>query len=283
MHVSPEAVAGGTPGDVLSSQASRLGGGRVGTGILLSLILIALLAPWLANGDPSAISGDALRPPDAAHLFGTDDLGRDLFSGVVHGARTSLVVGFVAAALSAVVALLVGGAAAMRGGATDQILMRGTEFVQALPRFFLIVLIVSLFGSIYSVIILVIGLTTWPATARVFRAQVLSVLGRDFVMASRASGSSDAAILVRHVLPHARSVVAAELSYTVGGAILAEAGLSFLGLGDPAVISWGALLGGAQHFVREAWWMSVFPGIAITLTVLGCNLIADSLVTERRG
>ena len=250
--------------------------------ILLGLVAVAVSAPWLARADPSAMAGDALLRPDSNHLFGTDDLGRDLFSGVVHGTRSSLVVGFVAAGLSALVALLVGGAAAMRGGVTDQILMRGTEFVQAVPRFFLIVLIVSLFGSSYSLIILAIALTTWPATARVFRAQVLSVLGRDFVVASRASGGSDAALLVRHVLPHARPVVAAELSYTVGGAILAEAGLSFLGLGDPTVISWGALLGGAQHFVREAWWMSVFPGIALTLTVLACNLIADALVAARR-
>jgi peptide/nickel transport system permease protein len=132
------------------------------------------------------------------------------------------------------------------------------------------------------VIILVIGLTAWPATARVFRAQVLSVLGRDFVMASRAAGGSDAAILARHVLPHATPVLAAEASYLVGGAILAEAGLSFLGLGDPTVISWGALLGAAQHFVREAWWMSIFPGVAITLTVLACNLVADSLATRGR-
>jgi peptide/nickel transport system permease protein len=254
----------------------------MGVAILLGLVAVAAFAPWLARDDPSAIAGGALLRPGRTHLFGTDDLGRDLFSGVVHGTRVSLVVGFVAAGLSALVALLVGGAAAMRGGATDQVLMRGTEFVQAVPRFFLIILIVSLFGSSYSLIILAIALTTWPATARVFRAQVLSVLGRDFVMASRASGGSDAAILVRHVLPHARPVVAAELSYTVGGAILAEAGLSFLGLGDPTVISWGALLGGAQHFVREAWWMSVFPGIALTLTVLACNLIAESLVSDRR-
>ena len=157
----------------------------------------------------------------------------------------------------------------MRGGAVNQLLMRGTEFVQAVPRFFLIVLIVSLFGSFYGVIILVIALTTWPGTARVFRAQVLTVLGRDFVVASRASGGSDLAIFVRHVLPHAGPVVAAELSYTVGRAILSGGRPRFLGLGDPTVISWGALLGGAQHFVREAWWMSVFPGIAITITVLG--------------
>ena len=255
---------------------------RVGFAILIALVALALLAPWLGATDPSGISGEALRPPSAQHLFGTDDLGRDLLAGVIYGTRTSLLVGFVAAGLSTIVALLVGGAAAMRGGAVDQVLMRGTEFAQALPRFFLIVLIVSLFGSMHSVIVLVIGLTTWPATARVFRAQVLTVLAREFVMAARAVGASNARILVRHVLPHAGPVIAAEASYSVGGAILAEAGLSFLGLGDPTVISWGALLGAAQHFVREAWWMAVFPGIAITLTVLSCNLIADSLVQRPR-
>ena len=213
-----------------------------------------LLAPWLATGDPATISATHCFS-DAGHFFGTDDLGRDrspascMVRGITRGR-------FVAAALSAVIALFVGGAAAIRGGGIDQTLMRGTEFVQALPRFFLIVLIVSLFGSSDNVIILVIGLTTWPATARVFRAQALSVLGRDFVMASRASGASDAAILVRHILPHARPVVAAELSYTVGGAISAEAGLSFLGLGDPTVSVGGVTRGSSTS--REAWWMSVF-------------------------
>lgn len=253
----------------------------VGGGILAALALIALFAPWL-SGDPFSIAGEALRPPGARHVFGTDDLGRDLLWGVVNGARTSIVVGVVAAALSVAIALLVGGVAGMSGGALDHLMMRGTEFVQSVPRFFLIVLIVSLFGSVHSVIILVIALTTWPSTARVFRSQVLDIQARDFVIAARASGGSNAFILIRHVLPLAGSVIAAEASYTVGAAILAEAGLSFLGLGDPAVISWGALLGGAQHFVREAWWMSVFPGIAITLTVLACNLVADALVGTRR-
>lgn len=254
---------------------------RVGIAILTALVAIALAAPWLTSADPSHIAGEALRPPGTQHVFGTDDLGRDLLAGVVYGTRTSLLVGFVAAGLSTFMALIVGGAAAMRAGVVDHLLMRGTEFVQALPRFFLIVLVVSLFGSLHSVIVLVIGLTAWPATARVVRAQVQSVLVRDFVQASRAAGASETRLLVRHVLPHAAPVIAAEASYTVGGAILAEAGLSFLGLGDPTVVSWGALLGGAQHFVREAWWMAVFPGIAITLTVLGCNLVAESLVRTR--
>lgn len=254
---------------------------RVGIAILTALVAVALAAPWLTSADPSHIAGEALRPPGTQHVFGTDDLGRDLLAGVVYGTRTSLLVGFVAAGLSTFMALIVGGAAAMRAGVVDNLLMRGTEFVQALPRFFLIVLVVSLFGSLHSVIVLVIGLTAWPATARVVRAQVQSVLVRDFVQASRAAGASETRLLLRHVLPHAAPVIAAEASYTVGGAILAEAGLSFLGLGDPTVVSWGALLGGAQHFVREAWWMAVFPGIAITLTVLGCNLVAESLVRTR--
>lgn len=251
---------------------------KAGAALLTALALIAVLAPWLAGIEPSAIAGEALQPPSGRYWFGTDDLGRDLFSGILHGARTSLVVGLVSATLSLLIAVLVGGAAAVRGGALDHVLMRGTEFVQALPRFFLILLVVSLFGSVHAVIILVIGLTTWPATARVFRAQVHSVMARDFVLAARASGGSDAGILIRHVLPHAVPVLAAQASYTIAGAILAEAGLSFLGLGDPSVVSWGALLGGAQHFVRDAWWLAVFPGLAITLTVLACHLVADAFV-----
>lgn len=251
---------------------------RTGLAILLTLAATAVLAPWIAGSDPAAMGLDVLHPPGAGHLFGTDDLGRDVFAGVAHGARTSLFTGLVAAALSMAIAITVGGAAAVSGDAVDQLLMRGTEFIQALPRFFLIVLVVSLFGNAHLLIVLVIGLTTWPSTARLFRAQALAVLGRDFVTAARAAGAADARVLLRHVWPHAQAGIAAEASYAVGGAILMEAGLSFLGLGDPTVISWGALLGGAHQFVREAWWMSVFPGAAITLTVLACNLLAASLV-----
>jgi peptide/nickel transport system permease protein len=254
----------------------RRPGALVGLAILAGLALAGAAAPWLTAA-PYLIVADALQPPGGAHPFGTDDLGRDLLAAVLHGARTSLLVGLSAAALSGSLGLAIGGLAGRRPGAVDHALMRFTDLVQALPRFFLIVMVVSLFGSRLSLVVLAIGLTAWPATARLFRAQVQIVFTREFALAARAAGARDAAILLRHVLPVAAPVVAAQISFQAGGAILAEAGLSFLGLGDPTVVSWGTLLGSAQHFVREAWWMSVFPGIAITLTVLGCNLLADSM------
>ena len=243
---------------------------------LLGLLLgVALFAPWLSHRDPFAMSDAALRPPNRAYWFGTDDLGRDVFAGVVQGTSVSLMVGFAAAFLSVCIGVVMGGLAGIREGAVDLFLMRMTEVAQALPRFFLVITLVSLFGGRLTFIVAALGLTAWPSTARLFRAQVMSIRHRDFVAASRAAGADEPSILRRHVLPTALPVLAAHVSYQAGGAILAEAGLSFLGLGDPTVMSWGAQLGSAQHFVREAWWMSVFPGLAITLTVLACNLVAD--------
>ena len=251
--------------------------GYSGAALLALLALTAIVAPWVAPRDPFSVTDEALRPPGHTHVFGTDDLGRDVFSGVVHGTAVSLSVGFAAALLSAVVGVTVGGLAGIGKGAADLALMRFTEFAQALPRFFLVMTLVSLFGGRLAFIVAAIGLTAWPSTARLFRTQVLSIGSRDFVAASRAAGAGELAILWRHVLPMALPVLASHLSYQAGGAILAEAGLSFLGLGDPTIMSWGGQLGTAQHFVREAWWMSVFPGLGITLTVLACNLIADAV------
>jgi len=256
---------------------------RIGLVVLGALIVTAAAAPWLAPIDPFAMTGAALAPPGSAHPFGTDDLGRDVFAGVVHGAWTSLQVGLAASACALAIGVLVGGAAGLRGGVTDTLLMRATEFAQVIPRFFLVIVIVSLFGGHLWLIVAVIGVTAWPATARVFRAQVMSIVSRDFVAAARAAGSRDRDILRRHVLPLAAPVLAAQVSYQAGGAILSEAGLSFLGLGDPSVLSWGTQLGAAHHMVREGWWMTLFPGLAITLTVLGCNLIADSLTVRDAG
>ena len=248
--------------------------------LLSALALVGVCRSWIAVTDPFAIGGPALAAPSMDHPFGTDDLGRDVFSGVVHGAAVSLSVGFGAAICGTVIGLVVGGWAGSRTGVVDHGLMRATEFVQAIPRFFLVVLVVSLFGGRLWLIVLMIALTAWPSTARVFRAQVLSTLGKDFALAARAAGSTDTGILIRHVLPVTIAIVAAQVSYQAGGAILAEAGLSFLGLGDPTVMSWGTLLGAAHHTVRDAWWIAVFPGLAITCTVLGCNLLADGLLVN---
>lgn len=254
---------------------------RLGTAILLAFALVALAAPWIAPGDPFAMRTAPLQPPGEAHPFGTDDLGRDVFAAVVHGASTSLYVGLAAAAIAGVLGLLVGGTAAVRGGMADEVLMRVSDFVQALPRFLLIVTLVSLFGHRFGLVVLAIGLTEWPATARLFRAHALTTLQRDFAFAARAAGAGDAAVVRRHVLPLALPVMGAQISYHAGGAILVESGLSLLGLGDPTVMSWGTLLGAAQRFVRDAWWVSAFPGLAITLTVLACNLAAEGVARRR--
>ena len=251
-----------------------------GLGLFAVLVGIAACARWIAPLDPFRITGQALRAPDGTHLFGTDDLGRDVFAAVVHGTSVSLAVGLTAAAISALVGIVIGGFAGL-GRRADLALMRVTEFAQALPRFFLIITLVSLFGGHLWFIVTALGLTAWPSTARVFRAQVLSLIHRDFVAASYAAGERGVGVLIRHVLPLALPVLASQIAFQAGGAILAEAGLSFLGLGDPTVMSWGAQLGSAQRFVREAWWMSVFPGAAITVTVLACNLLAESMTGQR--
>ncbi len=249
----------------------------VGAAILAALLLTALLADRLAPGDPFATSRDVLLPPSAAHPFGTDDLGRDLFRGVLHGARVSLLVGFVSVAVATALGVVVGGVAGYAGGLIDDALMRLAELCQVIPRFFLVLVAVALLGSRLWLIILLLGLTLWPGTARLLRGQVLALRDREYVVAARAVGVRGPAILVRHILPGALPPVVTQAALGVGGAILVEAGLSFLGLGDRNVVSWGALLNDAQQFVRPAPWLSLFPGLAITLTVLGMSLVAEGL------
>ncbi len=249
----------------------------VGAAIVLALLVVALFADRLAPYDPFALSDAVLLPPSAAHPFGTDDLGRDIFSAVLHGSRVSLLVGFVSAATATVIGVLVGSIAGYAGGLIDDSLMRLTELFQIVPRFFLALIVVAIFGSNIWLLVLLLGLTYWPGTARLVRAQVLTLRARDYVLAARTVGVREGAIMLRHVLPGALPPVITQAALSVGGAILIEAGLSFLGLGDRNVVSWGALLNDAQQFVRQAWWMSAFPGLAITVTVLGLNLLADGL------
>lgn len=266
-------------GEVAAKARALTLGGKAGSALLLALVLTAVFAHRLAPGDPFDLSPDVFEPPSREHPFGTDDLGRDVFRAVVHGARVSMLVGLLTAGIAAFVGILVGGLAGYSGGTLDDALMRGADLVQVLPRFFLIVVAASLLGSSLGLVVLVLALTYWPGTARLMRAQVMSLRSREFVLAARAMGVEESRILTRHVLPLALPPVLTQASFYAGGAILAEAGLSFLGLGDPGVMSWGGLIGHAQEFVRRAWWMSLFPGVAITVSVLALNLLADALVT----
>ncbi len=261
----------------LLARLARQPNALVGGAIVLALLFVALMADRLAPYDPFAISNEVLLPPSAAHPLGTDDLGRDIYSAVLHGSRVSLLVGFVSAATATLIGVLVGSVAGYAGGLIDDGLMRVTELFQIVPRFFLALIVVAIFGSSIWLLVLLLGLTYWPGSARLVRAQVLTLRARDYVLAARAVGVREGAIMLRHVLPGALPPVITQGALSVGGAILVEAGLSFLGLGDRNVVSWGALLNDAQQFVRQAWWMSAFPGLAITLTVLGLNLLADGL------
>lgn len=251
--------------------------GAVGFVLVAFLAVVAVFGALSAPFDPLLASAAPLRPPSPEHWMGTDDLGRDVLSGVLHGARVSLLVGLATALTAALVGTLVGGVAGFYGGAVDDVLMRLTEIVQTVPRFFLAVLVAAVFGPSIVFVTLLLGLTFWPSTARLLRAQVLSLRQREYVLAARALGLRELSLLRRHVLPNAIAVVIVSAALQVGIAILVEASLSFLGLGDRTAVSWGWMLNNAQPFLRVAWWMSVFPGLALALTVLAANLAADGL------
>jgi peptide/nickel transport system permease protein len=249
----------------------------VGLGILGVLAMAAILAESLAPTRPFQISTHSLIAPGRSHPFGTDDLGRDVFSGVIYGARVSLMVGFAAAATSTFLGVAIGALAAFYGKGIDGALMRTTEFFQVVPRFFLALLVVAMLGHGIWKVALVIGILGWPPVARLVRGEVLSLKDREFVQASRAIGGINPRILGRHILPNAIPPAIVVGSLDVGQAILLEAGLSFLGVGDPNFVSWGKMLNDAQRFLRTAWWMSLFPGLAVFVTVLAVNLVGSGL------
>jgi peptide/nickel transport system permease protein len=249
-------------------------GGLLVIGLYVGL---ALLADRLAPRDPRKTSAAALRPPSREFVFGTDDLGRDVFSGVVHGARTSLRIGLSVALLSGAAGLLAGLPAGYFGGRVDAALMRATDLFLAPPRFFLALMAAALFGASVANLILVLSLTFWPVTARMIRAETRSLRQRGFVEAARALGAGHARILRREILPHLAPLLVVTLALRTGSAILLEAGLEFLGLGDPDHISWGYLLHNGQHFMRDAWWIAAFPILALSVLLLALNLVGDEL------
>jgi peptide/nickel transport system permease protein len=241
------------------------------------VVLVAAFADRLAPSDPFKPVGRTLRSPSAAHLMGTDHLGRDVLSGVVQGAQTSLQIVVWVTLISLVVGVVLGTVAGYRGGVVDDLVTRLAELVQSVPRFFLAIVVVTWLGRSSQNLIVLLGLTSWPLLARVVRVETMSVRRREFVEAARSLGATNTRIVLRHVLPQTVAAALVVISVTAARIILLEASLAFLGLTDPNVMSWGNLINSAQSYLRQAWWMSVFPGAAIAVATIGLNLLSDGL------
>jgi peptide/nickel transport system permease protein len=251
--------------------------GPVGLIILIALIILAIIAPVIAPRDPMSIDGPTLTPPSAEYFLGTDHLGRDIFVGMLSGARVSLLIGVIAAGISALVGIIVGSISGYYGGWIDILLSRMTEVFLITPSFFLIIVVVATFGSNFLYVMVVIGLTTWATNARLMRVRALALRERTFVQAALALGEPRYRILIRHIIPNGLAPVIANSTLLVANAILIEASLSFIGLGDPNVTSWGQMVFIGQRYLRNAPWISLFPGVAIVLTVMAFYLIGDGI------
>ena len=245
--------------------------------LILVFILTAALADAVSPYDPFRLGDDTLLGPSPGHWMGTDDLGRDTLSRVIYGTRVPLIVGFLATATSMLLGILIGAFSGYFGGRTDVILMRATEYVLVVPRFFLALLVVAMLGTGIVKIVLVIGLLGWPEAARVVRAQFLTFREREFVLAARAIGASHIKVIFGEILPNAIPPAVVVASILIARAILLEAGLSFLGLGDPNLVSWGSLLSEAQERIGASVWLALFPGMALSLLVLCVNLFGDGI------
>lgn len=251
--------------------------GRTGLCLLLITLTLAVIAPAFVHTDPFALSGSPLAPPTHAHPLGTDALGRDLLSGVVHAAGASLLIATAVVLVAVVCGASIGLLAGYRGGWIDDALSRATELFQVMPRLFVVAIVVALFGPGVDRVVLTLGLTSWPILARVVRNEVLATRHIEFIVAAEALGASPAYIAWRVLLPNVLPSVAVMVGLLFGQVLLTEASLGFLGLGDPNTLSWGLLVGESQGFLRTAWWLAVFPGLAITMAILAFNLLADAL------
>jgi peptide/nickel transport system permease protein len=251
----------------------------IGLVILLAVIAIAVTAPYLFPGDPQDMVGTPTLWPgeDPAFPLGTDSLGRDVAAGLAFGARVSLLVGLCSAAIGLAIGTLVGAFSGYFGGWIDTVLVRLTELFQTVPAFLLVIVIVAIGQPSATVIALAIGLATWPVSARLVRAQFRSLQAADFVMAARALGYSAPRIIFCEILPNALAPIIVTTSVMVANAILTEAGLSFLNMGDPNLISWGSMIGDGRALLRTAWFLTALPGTAIAVTVLALNLLGDGL------
>jgi len=275
----PGAAAADSPTRLALRQLARRPAAVFGGAVLLLVLVLALLAPWLAPYDPLATSWSAVRKaPSAAHWFGTDEVGRDLLSRVIWGARASLSAGLVAVVIAVAIGLPLGMVAGYLGGWVDMVIGRLTDAMLAIPFLILAIALAAFLGPSLQNAMIAIGVTATPLFVRLARGQVLQARAEDWVEAARSVGNPRARILVRHILPNILPPVLVQATLTIASAIIAEASLSFLGLGQqPPAPSWGSMLNTAQRFLTQAPWMALFPGAAIFLTVLAFNLFGDAL------
>lgn len=249
--------------------------------LMLALALAALLTPYLAPFDPDAI-GDIVAtrylPPSLTHPMGTDEFGRDVFSRVLYGARISLSIGFLAVAIAITLGTLLGAMAGYAGGWADALTMRFVDLLLSFPRLVLLIAVVAIFNPSIALVTLVLGLTGWMGTSRIVRGQVLAVRELEYVQAARALGYRAGRIIGRHILPNVLTPVIVAATLGIGNTILAEAALSFLGLGvPPPTASWGGMVSEGRDAILDAWWITAFPGLAIVFTVMAFNLVGDGL------
>ncbi|HHO76477.1 MAG TPA: ABC transporter permease [Deltaproteobacteria bacterium] len=247
--------------------------------IVLSFFMLSLLTPYIAPYDPNIIDVDnILEPPSSQHLFGTDDLGRDVFTRMLFGAGISLKVGFVAVGIAVLIGVILGAVAGYYGGWIDIIIMRFVDIMLCFPSFFLILAVIAFMEPSIFNIMAVIGLTSWMGITRLVRAEFLTLKERDFVLAEKAMGAGNTRIIFVHILPNAMAPVLVAATLGIASAVLVESALSFLGIGvQPPTPSWGNILTQGQSVLGIAWWLSFFPGMAILITVLGYNLLGEGI------
>ena len=253
----------------------------VGLGILVILVLLALFADVIADYDTVVIKqnlANRLKGPSAEHWLGTDEFGRDIFARLVHGARVSLKVGIIAVGISIILGGILGALAGFYGGRIDNIIMRIMDVFLAVPSILLAIAIVSALGPSIINLMVAISISSVPRYARIVRASVLSIRDQEFVEAARAIGANNARIIFRHIIPNSLAPVIVQGTLGVASAILSTAGLSFIGLGiQPPAPEWGSMLSGGRQYLRYAWWVTTFPGVAIMITILSLNLLGDGL------
>lgn len=249
----------------------------LGLVILMVVVVLALLAPVIYPDGPFLLIGKPFQPPFENFLFGTDQLGRDLTAELLYGARTSLLIGLLATAHAVLVGVTIGGLAGYFGGRTDIWLMRFTEIFQTIPLFLFAILLVAVLTPSITNVVIAIAVVSWPQMARLVRGEFISMRDREFVLACVSMGMSNTRIILQHILPNTLSAVIVMGSLMVATAILTESSLSFLGLSDPNVMSWGFVIGTGRAAIRSAWWVCTIPGIAILLTVMAINLVGEGL------